>query len=220
MTTAPAGLSWQPGDEPGGRVFARLADDGLALEVGGSLPGLTVAYETWGTLDRSRSNAVLVLHALTGDSHAVGPSGPGHPTAGWWDALIGPGRAIDTDRWFVVCPNVLGGCQGTTGPSSPDPDGRPWGARFPKLTIRDQVSAEVLLADRLGIDRWAGVVGGSMGGMRVLEWCVGHPGRRGPRRGAGRGCRGHRRAGGPVLGAVPGHPDRPGLCRRRLLRDG
>jgi homoserine O-acetyltransferase len=134
-----------------------------------------MAYETWGTLDATRSNAVLVLHALTGDSHADGPAGPGHPTPGWWDPLIGPGSAIDTDRWYVVCPNVLGGCQGTTGPSSPSPDGTPWGSRFPRLTIRDQVSAEVLLADHLGIDRWAGVVGGSMGGMRVLEWCVGYP---------------------------------------------
>jgi homoserine O-acetyltransferase len=136
---------------------------------------LTVAYETWGTLDASGGNAVLVLHALTGDSHASGPPGPGHPTLGWWDPLIGPGRAIDTDRYFVVSPTVLGGCQGTTGPSSPAPDGRPWGSRFPRISIRDQVTAEVLLAEHLGVDRWAAVVGGSMGGMRVLEWCVGHP---------------------------------------------
>jgi homoserine O-acetyltransferase len=180
VTEASGQLSWQPGDEPGGRRFALLDPDdgpGLQLECGTPLPGVAVAYETWGTLDAARSNAVLVLHALTGDSHAAGPSGPGHPTPGWWDPLIGPGRAIDTDRYFVVSPNVLGGCQGTTGPSSPAPDGRPWGARFPRITIRDQVAAEVLLADRLGIDRWAGVVGGSMGGMRVLEWCVGHPDR-------------------------------------------
>lgn len=178
MTGAPDGLSWQPGDEPGGRRFAQVLDDAaLTLEGGGSLPEVTVAYETWGTLDPARDNAVLVLHALTGDSHAAGPAGPGHPTPGWWDELIGPGRAIDTDRYFVVSPNVLGGCQGTTGPSSPAPDGAPWGGRFPRLTIRDQVAAEVLLADRLGIGRWAGVVGGSMGGMRVLEWCVGHPDR-------------------------------------------
>jgi homoserine O-acetyltransferase/O-succinyltransferase len=179
VTAAPGGLSWQPGDEPGGRRFVRVLDDDavLPLDGGGSLPGVTVAYESWGTLDAARSNAVLVLHALTGDSHATGPVGPGHPTTGWWDDLIGPGRPIDTDRYFVVSPNVLGGCQGTTGPSSPAPDGGPWGSRFPRLTIRDQVAAEVLLADRLGIDRWAGVVGGSMGGMRVLEWCVGHPDR-------------------------------------------
>jgi homoserine O-acetyltransferase len=179
VTDAPAALSWQPGDEPGRRQFARLAEGagGLRLEGGGTLPGVTVAYETWGTPDPARSNAVLLLHALTGDSHAAGPAGPGHATPGWWDPLVGPGAAIDTDRWFVVCPNVLGGCQGTTGPSSPAPDGAAWGSRFPRLTIRDQVAAEVLLADHLGIDRWAGVVGGSMGGMRVLEWCIGQPDR-------------------------------------------
>ena len=177
MTGAHAARHWRPGDEAGDRRFARLetSGGGLALESGDRLPGLTVAYETWGTLDREASNGVLVLHALTGDSHAAGPAGPGHPTPGWWDPLIGPGAAIDTDRWFVVSPNVLGGCQGTTGPSTLAPDGAPWGSRFPKVTIRDQVEAEVLLADHLGIDRWAGVVGGSMGGMRVLEWCVGHP---------------------------------------------
>jgi len=180
VTDASAPLSWKPGDEPGGRRFARLTtsdDTGLLLESGARLPGVTLAYETWGTLDESRSNAVLVLHALTGDSHAAGPAGPGHPTAGWWGPLIGPGAAVDTDRWFVVSPNVLGGCQGTTGPSSASPDGTSWGSRFPRLTIRDQVAAEALLADHLGIDRWAAVVGGSMGGMRVLEWCVGHPDR-------------------------------------------
>ena len=180
MTAAGGARSWPPGDEPGGRRFAELGTGGggvLGLEGGATLPGLTVAYETWGTRDAAGANAVLVLHALTGDSHAAGPAGPGHPTPGWWDALIGPGRAIDTDRWFVVCPNVLGGCQGTTGPSSAAPDGRAWGPRFPRVTIRDQVAAEVLLADHLGIERWAAVVGGSMGGMRVLEWCVGHPGR-------------------------------------------
>ncbi|GAA3503313.1 homoserine O-acetyltransferase [Streptomyces prasinosporus] len=118
---------------------------------------------------------MLVLHALTGDSHVVGPAEPGHPTPGWWDGLIGPGRALDTDHWFVVAPNVLGGCQGSTGPSSPGPSGRRWGGDFPFLTQRDQVAAEVGLADALGIDRWALVVGGSMGGMRALEWAVSHP---------------------------------------------
>ena len=118
---------------------------------------------------------MLVLHALTGDSHAAGVVEPGHSTPGWWDDLIGPGRAIDTDRFFVVCPNVLGGCQGTTGPSSVAPDGRRFGSRFPVITVRDQVAVEVALADHLGISRWAGVVGGSMGGMRALEWVVGHP---------------------------------------------
>ncbi|MGD0394439.1 MAG: homoserine O-acetyltransferase [Acidimicrobiales bacterium] len=150
---------------------------GMRLEAGSSLPQVTVAYETWGELDPSRSNGVLVLHAITGDSHAIGPAGSDQPTVGWWDGLIGPGAPIDTNRYFVVCPNVLGGCRGTTGPASPAPDGTPYGSRFPMLTIRDQVAAEAALADRLGIARWAGVVGGSMGGMRVLEWCVGHPDR-------------------------------------------
>jgi homoserine O-acetyltransferase len=151
------------------------SNGGLALEGGGLLPEVTVAYETWGTPNAQRSNAVLVLHALTGDSHAAGPAGPGHPTPGWWEGMIGPGAAIDTDRYFVVCPNVLGGCQGTTGPSSRGPDGTHYGSQFPLITIRDQVEVEVGLADALGIDAWACVVGGSMGGMRVLEWCVGHP---------------------------------------------
>ncbi len=180
MTEPPFPGVWQPGEDPGRRQFAVLSDlDGAAVtfESGGSLPAVTVAYETWGALDRSAGNAVLVLHALTSDSHAAGPAGGGHPTAGWWDGLIGPGAAIDTDRYFVVCPNVLGGCQGTSGPGSPAPDGSPYGSRFPSMTIRDQVAVEAGLADALDIGRWAGVVGGSMGGMRVLEWCVGYPDR-------------------------------------------
>jgi homoserine O-acetyltransferase/O-succinyltransferase len=136
-----------------------------------------VAYETWGTLEADGGNAVLVEHALTGDSHVVGPAGPGHPTPGWWDGLIGPGAPLDTDRFFVVCANVLGGCQGTTGPSSLAPDDGPWGARFPEVTVGDQVRVEAVLADALGIDRWACVVGGSMGGMRALEWAVATPDR-------------------------------------------
>jgi homoserine O-acetyltransferase/O-succinyltransferase len=171
---------WRPGDEPGRRQFAVLsgpAGAGLALEAGGRLNEVTVAYEAWGVLNDARSNAVLVLHALTGDSHVVGPLAPGHPSKGWWDGLIGPGAPIDTDRFFVVCPNALGGCQGTTGPGSLHADGRPYGSRFPVITIRDQVAVEVALADQLGIGQWAGVVGGSMGGMRVLEWCVAFPAR-------------------------------------------
>ncbi|GAA3305551.1 homoserine O-acetyltransferase [Streptomyces cinereospinus] len=136
---------------------------------------MRLAFETWGRLAADRSNAVLVLHALTGDSHVVGPAEPGHPTPGWWEGLIGPGRALDTDRWFVVAPNVLGGCQGSTGPSSFTPGGRRWGGTFPFLTQRDQVTAEADLADALGIERWALVVGGSMGGMRALEWAVSRP---------------------------------------------
>jgi homoserine O-acetyltransferase/O-succinyltransferase len=170
--------AWRPGDEPGGRRFVSVFDDRPhALEAGGRLEGVQVAYETWGELAPDRSNAVLVVHALTGDSHAAGPAGPGHPQPGWWDPLIGPGAALDTSRYFVVCPNVLGGCQGTTGPASMAADGHPYGSRFPTITIRDQVVVEAALADRLGIERWSAVVGGSMGGMRVLEWAVGFPDR-------------------------------------------
>ena len=171
----PASGAWREGDPVGDRQF--VAVGGVDLELGGRLDDVTVAYETWGTLDRTASNAVLVLHALTGDSHAAGSSGPGHPTSGWWDGLVGPGAAIDTRHWFVVAPNVLGGCQGTTGPSSSAPDGRPLGSRFPRITVGDQVAVESLLADRLGVRRWASVVGGSMGGMRALEWLVAAPAR-------------------------------------------
>ena len=178
MNQPSSGL-WREGDEPGRRIFATFTQEGegFTLESGGRLESVTVAYETWGELNVNRSNAVLVLHALTGDSHAAGLAGPGHPSVGWWDETIGPGKAVDTDRFFVVCPNVLGGCQGTTGPSSMDGDGHPYGSRFPVITIRDQVDVEVALADYLGVDVWAGVVGGSMGGMRALEWAVGYPDR-------------------------------------------
>ncbi|MFD5448160.1 homoserine O-acetyltransferase [Streptomyces sp. NPDC127100] len=170
----PASGAWREGDPPGRRQwYEREAP--LGLEAGGRLPFLRLAFETWGRLAPDRSNAVLVLHALTGDSHVSGPAGPGHPTPGWWDGLVGPGRALDTDRWFVVAPNVLGGCQGSTGPASPRPGGRHWGGDFPFLTQRDQVAAEAGLSDALGIERWALVVGGSMGGMRALEWAVAHP---------------------------------------------
>ena len=147
----------------------------LPTESGERLDAVTMAYQTWGELTPARDNAVLVLHALTGDAHVVGPAGPDQPTPGWWDGLIGPGAPLDTDRFFTVAANVLGGCRGTTGPSSLAADGRPYGSRFPRITIRDQVAAEVALADALGIERFAAVVGGSMGGMRVLEWAVGQP---------------------------------------------
>ncbi len=165
---------WVEGDPVGNRIFLDLPAP-FHPERGGGLPGIRVAYETWGRLAPDGGNAVLVEHALTGDSHVVGPAGPGHPTPGWWDGLIGPGAPLDTDRFFVVCANVLGGCQGTTGPSSPDPDGKRWGSRFPEVTVGDQVRVEALLADALGVDRWACVVGGSMGGMRTLEWAVALP---------------------------------------------
>ncbi|MDR7234345.1 homoserine O-acetyltransferase [Agrococcus lahaulensis] len=165
--------AWRPGDDPGDRRFARIGD--LAVEAGGTVADAVLAYETWGRLDERRGNAVLVLHALTGDSHVRGPAGPGHATAGWWEDVVGPGLAIDTDRFFVVAPNMLGGCQGSTGPASLDHDGVEWGSRFPRVTIRDQVEAQRRLADALGIERWHAVVGGSMGGMHALEWAIEHP---------------------------------------------
>ncbi|WP_370944372.1 homoserine O-acetyltransferase [Amycolatopsis sp. cg5] len=167
--------AWRATDHPGRRQWATGGP--LRTEAGGLLPAFSLAYETWGTLNADASNAVLVEHALTGDSHAAGPAGPGHVTPGWWDGLIGPGKAIDTGEYFVVVPNVLGGCQGSTGPSSVADDGKPWGGRFPSLTTRDLVAAETLLADTLGIERWAAVLGGSMGGMRALEWAVTWPSR-------------------------------------------
>jgi len=171
----PATGAWREGDPVGQRQFASIGP--MTLERGGELPSVRVAYETYGTLNTDKSNAVLIVHALTGDSHVVGDPGPGHPTGGWWGGIVGPGLAVDTDRWFVVAPNMLGGCQGTTGPASHAPDGREWGARFPFVTIRDQVDAQVALTDALGISRWAAVIGGSMGGMQSLEWAVGYPDR-------------------------------------------
>lgn len=179
VSPPPATGAWRAGDPVGERQFVRVdAGRPFALEGGGSLAAVTVAYETWGELDGAASNAVLVCHALTGDAHAAGRSGPGQPTDGWWDGLIGSGRAIDTDRWFVVCANVLGGCQGTTGPSTTDPaTGLPYGSRFPVVTIRDVVRTQRTLADHLGVGSWAAVVGGSMGGMQALEWAVMFPDR-------------------------------------------
>ncbi|WP_299953118.1 homoserine O-acetyltransferase [uncultured Modestobacter sp.] len=165
---------WREGDPVGHRRFLDL-DGPVRLGRGGELPAVRVAFETWGTLAPDGGNAVLVEHALTGDSHVVGDAGPGHATPGWWPSLIGPGAPLDTGELFVVCANVLGGCQGTTGPSSTAPDGAPWGSRFPELTIGDQVAVEAALADALGIGRWRAVLGGSMGGMRALEWAVSRP---------------------------------------------
>ncbi len=178
MSPTPIPGTWQIGDDPGQRQFVELkgnGNQGFVLEGGVSLPSVTVAFEAWGQLNQKRSNAILVLHALSGDSHAVGPTGPGHVSPGWWGGLIGPGAPLDTDQYFVICPNVLGGCQGTTGPSSPDLENAPYGSSFPIITIRDQVAVEVALADELGIDTWAAVIGGSMGAMRALEWGVGYP---------------------------------------------
>lgn len=169
----PATGAWRDGDPAGQRRFAALG--AFHTEGGRALPAYRLAYETWGELSPARDNAILVLHALTGDSHVRGDAGPGHPTDGWWEGIVGPGAAIDTDQWFVVAPNMLGGCQGSTGPSSIAPDGYEWASRFPYLTIRDQVHAQRALADDLGIEVWAAVVGGSMGGMHALEWAISLP---------------------------------------------
>jgi homoserine O-acetyltransferase len=165
--------AWRDGDPSGDRQFAHFGE--LKLESGKELPSVRIAYESWGTLNKDSSNAVLVLHALTGDSHAVGKASKEHPTGGWWSELIGPGLAIDTDKYFVVAPNILGGCQGSTGPSSLDKNGKEYGSRFPYLTIRDQVKSQVGLSDFLGISTWYAIIGGSMGGMHVLEWAIDYP---------------------------------------------
>ncbi|MGZ8179254.1 homoserine O-acetyltransferase MetX [Williamsia sp. SKLECPSW1] len=155
--------------------LTRVSVGSIALDNGDVIDDVTMAFQRWGRLSPARDNVVIALHALTGDSHVVGPPGPGHPLPGWWDGLIGPGSAVDTDEWCVVSANVLGGCGGSTGPASPGPDGRPWGSRFPNITVLDQVRAEVALMDVLGIDSVASVLGGSMGGARSLEWMIGYP---------------------------------------------
>lgn len=150
--------------------------DEFVLESGERLGPITVAYETYGELNRAGDNAILVCHALTGDSHAAGTYGPADTRLGWWDPLIGPGRPFDTDRFFVICSNVLGGCQGTTGPSSINPvTGRPYGTSFPNFTVRDQVRLQRLLVEHLGVEKLLAVAGGSTGGMQVLEWMVTYP---------------------------------------------
>jgi homoserine O-acetyltransferase len=169
----PAAGGWREGDPAGRRRWVRLRQ--LPLESGAVLPDVRIAYEMWGLPNSAKSNAVLVLHALTGDSHVTGPDAPGQSSPPWWDGLIGPGKAVDTNHYFVIAPNVLGGCQGSTGPSSLASDGKPWGSRFPQITVRDQVTAEALFADALGISQWAAVLGGSMGGMRAVEWAIMYP---------------------------------------------
>ncbi|MCW2559591.1 MAG: homoserine O-acetyltransferase [Mycobacterium sp.] len=147
----------------------------LTLENGSVLDDVSIAVQRWGELSPNRDNVVVVLHALTGDSHITGPAGPDHPTPGWWDGVAGPRAPIDTDRWCAISTNVLGGCRGSTGPSSPAPDGKPWGSRFPAITVRDQVNADIAALAALGITQVAAVVGGSMGGARALEWTVARP---------------------------------------------
>jgi len=159
---------------PGHRVC--LAQDApLRLDSGVELPNVHVAYETWGTLNADKSNAILVCHALTGDQFVVDK----HPITGkpgWWQQVVGPGKVIDTDRYFVICPNILGGCMGSTGPQDINPaTGKEWGLDFPVITIGDMVRAQKLLIDHLGIESLFAVVGGSMGGMQVLEWACQYP---------------------------------------------
>ncbi len=149
----------------------------VALQCGAVLDDVHIAVQRWGELSPQRDNVVMVLHALTGDSHVTGPAGHGHPTAGWWDGIIGPGAPIDTDRWCAVATNALGGCRGSTGPGSLARDGKPWGSRFPAISIRDQVEADIATLAALGITDVAAVVGGSMGGARALEWMVAYPDR-------------------------------------------
>jgi homoserine O-acetyltransferase/O-succinyltransferase len=158
------------------QVVLFTEDDPLVLESGATLAPVEVAYETYGRLDASASNAVLVCPALTGDAHAAGDHGD-PARRGWWDTMIGPGRAIDTERFFVVCADLLGGCRGSTGPSSVNPaTGRAYGLRFPLLSVRDLVSVHRALAARLGIQRLHAVLGGSLGGMQALQWALDRPG--------------------------------------------
>lgn len=164
--------AWRPGDPAGARQFFTLKRP-LALEGGGVLSEVTLAYETWGHLNADASNAILICHALTGDSHVTGGSGGTYTDGGWWSRIVGPGAAIDTDQFYVVCANVIGGCQGSTGPASIDPEsGRTYGSSFPQVTNRDIARSLLCLADELGVDTWFSVVGGSMGGMAVLETAV------------------------------------------------
>ncbi len=159
--------SWIEGDHPGARTFINIGS--LLLENGEILPDITIAYQTWGELNTDKSNAILINHAMTGWSDVTA----------WWPQMVGPGLPFDTDKYFIICPNVIGGCQGSTGPSSIAPDRKRYGSRFPIITIRDMVSAEVALSDALGIEKYLLAVGPSLGGMRSLEWAVQLPHRLG-----------------------------------------
>ena len=151
-------------------------DQPLQLDCGHALPAYELVYETYGELNAARSNAVLICHALSGDHHAAGYHAPDERKPGWWDAYIGPGKPIDTARFFVVSLNNLGGCKGSTGPTSLNPEnGRPYGPTFPFVTVRDWVQSQARLADVLGIERWAAVIGGSLGGMQALQWTIDFP---------------------------------------------
>ena len=146
--------------------------DEITLESGNRLKNVEIAYETYGTINKEKNNIIFVCHALTGNSHVVGDD----EIPGWWEGLIGPGRYIDTDKYCVICSNVLGGCSGTTGPASVNPDtGIPYGVDYPVVTIRDMVQVQYHLVKGLGIDKLFAIIGGSMGGMQVMEWAVMYP---------------------------------------------
>ena len=158
------------------RQLTFAEDEPFQLDSGATLGPVTVAYETYGQLNADRTNAILITHALSGSAHAAGYHQPDESKTGWWDDCIGPGKAFDTNKFFIICSNVLGGCYGSTGPSDPDPaTGKPYGMRFPVVTIGDMVRAQVRLIDHLGIDSLLCVAGGSMGGMQALEWAAHYP---------------------------------------------
>lgn len=163
-------------DNPRDSELARFGPDKpLRLDAGVDLSPFQIAYKTYGTLNAARSNAVLVCHALTGDQH-VASRHPVTGKTGWWEVMVGPGRPVDTDRYFVICPNVVGACMGSTGPSSLNPKtGKPWGLDLPVITIRDMVRAQAMLLDDLGISSLFSILGGSMGGMQVLQWAASYP---------------------------------------------
>ncbi len=164
-------------DRPHSPLVAFGPDKPLQLDAGIELSPFQIAYQTYGVLNAARSNAILICHALTGDQHVANV----HPVTGkpgWWETMVGPGRPIDTERYFVICPNVVGACMGTSGPSSTNPEtGAPWGLDFPVITIRDMVRAQAMLLDHLGIEQLFSIAGGSMGGMQVLQWCASYPDR-------------------------------------------
>jgi homoserine O-acetyltransferase/O-succinyltransferase len=170
-----AGARAREADSPRSPVVHFGPDKPLQLDAGVELAPFQIAYQTYGTLDQNRANAVLICHALTGDQHVANV----HPVTGkpgWWETMVGPGRPIDTERYFVICVNILGGCMGTSGPSSTNPaTGKPWGLDFPVTTVRDMVRAQAMLLDHLGIEQLFAVAGGSLGGMQVLQWTASYP---------------------------------------------
>ena len=175
MSAERASRSRNEVENPSSQVLKFGADKPLALDAGVMLSPFQIAYQTYGMLNEARSNAILVCHALTGDQHVANES-PVTGKDGWWDVLIGPGKIIDTERFFVICSNVIGGCMGSTGPASINPaTGEPYGVDLPVITIRDMVRAQAMLVDHFGIDRLFCVMGGSMGGMQVLEWAASYP---------------------------------------------